>query len=142
MRTGLPPSHLVPLSSSVAVKKKKKRRERAALLAGSRNSSAMHGYVSPLKPPVICEQSRSLSPGDTEPAGHSDGLIVETMTHSMQEAQTRPASRGNRSDSWTHKSVNVVCHVGKDLLLLVVLLCKISFCNHSAVRTSPLSCIV
>ena len=130
MQTGLPPSHLVPLSSSVAVKKKKRRRDRAALLADSRSSSSTHGYVAPLQPPVISHQPRSSSAavprGRTEPAVHTDSVDVEptraTQEVFVQSTAERPASRGNRSDAWTPKSVNFVCHIGKDCLLFVVFL--------------------
>lgn len=119
-RNVVPPSHLVPLSSNVAVKKKKRRRERATMLADSRSLSATHGYASPLQPPVISEQLRSPSVA-AEPQGrhseqHSDGLSVEPMTHAAQDAHDRPASRGNRSDSWIPESVyffileKIVCY--------------------------------
>ena len=130
-RTGLPPSHLVPLLSSVAMKKKKRRRDRASLLVDSRSASGSHGYASPLQPPVISEPSRpaaaasrgrnehaSSSRGRNEHAVPGDSRSVEPM-RATREAfvqsvdQCRPASRGNRSDARRPKSVNVVCYIVK-----------------------------
>ena len=120
-RTGLPPSHLVPLLSSVAMKKKKRRRDRASLLVDSRSASGSHGYASPLQPPVISEPSRpaaAASRGRNEHAVPGDSRSVEPM-RATQEAfvqsvdQCRPASRGNRSDARRPKSVNVVCYIVK-----------------------------
>jgi len=130
-RSGLSviPSHLVPLSASVAVKKKKKKKshERDASLADSRNSSASQGYASPLQPPVTSDRSRSpsvaRSRGRSVPANHSDSFYVQP-THASQgmsdqaTPRTRPASRGNRSHS---KSVNftfISWYIAKDCLFL------------------------
>ena len=103
--TGLPPSHLVPLSSSVGAKKKKRRHERAALLVDGHGSSHGSGYMSPLQPPAISEQSSPRRHTD-----HTDGLDVQYEEVTAQSTvQSRPASRGNRSDSSTPTSVIFLC---------------------------------
>jgi len=108
-RTGLsyPPSHLVPLSSSVAMKKKKKRRERAALLAESRISPTSHGYASPIQPPAVTEQSRSRSRGRSVSANYADSFYHQSPQAATVQStsRSRSASRSHRLDSSPPESV-------------------------------------
>ena len=113
----LPPSHLVPLSSSVAVKKKKKRRDRdrATLLADRSSSSLTHGCPSPIQPQILSERSRSPSASRSRassvPAKHS-GVTDELAHDARHEAfdhptcQRQPASYDKRSDHMPPKSLN------------------------------------
>lgn len=127
----LPPSHLVPLLSSVAVKKKKKRRDRTAMLADSGNSPTTHGYASPVQPQIPSERSRSPSAARSRsrsvPAKHADSFCDEQTLDDMRGAFEQPASPGrsallgHRADSVPPKSVNVafiVSYTVKDCLLL------------------------
>ena len=103
----LPPSHLVPLSSSVAVKKKKKRRDRAALLADRSSASSTPGYTSPVQPQVLSERSRSPSASRSRassvPTKHS-GVSDEPAHDSRHEVFDHPTRQSqlalydNRSD--------------------------------------------
>jgi len=135
----VPPSHLVPLLSPsvAAAKKKKKRRDRAALLAES--SPATQDAVN------LYERSRSprsRSRGRSVPTNHDNSVYHEPTQEAVvqQMTQSRPVSRGNRSDAWLPGSVDFFCCFSRVEFCQFCLLCIIM--SHNSLSTCCRCCCV